>query len=205
MNIKKALLLTIILLCGNVLWYYRWGNDFRVDQSYRGREILSSSYKVTVYLVPAVWIFRSYRKQSWTIHRKSRRGRGAIGLATAMIWVKSMLYWFTWINPNNALLTVMYVLIINSVIEEYVFRWLLFSSLQKDFSSLKANLIQTVLFWIVHLPFYISMGRSWFSLVWAILWVMCLWFWRGYIKKDTWSLFYPVLFHSIWNGILVFL
>lgn len=195
----------MILLCGNIIRYYRWGNDFRVDQPYRGREILSSSYKFIVYFLPAVCIFWSYHKQSRVVRRIPLRGRGAIGLAIAMIWAKNMLYWSTWTNPNNTLLTVVYVLLINSTIEEYVFRWLLFSSLQKGFPTLQANVIQAMFFWLIHIPFYCSIWKSWFSLLWWICWVICLWLRRGWVKRDTWSLFYPILLHSIWNGILLFL
>lgn len=201
---KKAILLTLIILLWNVLRYYHGGNDFRSSQSYWMRELLSSSYKIVVYLLPALLIFRAYRHQSWKVKRSRFRGRWALSLIIVMMWGKRIMHWYTGLNPNVTLLTFIYVLVVNSVVEEWVFRWVVFTALQKKLTPLQANMVQSILFWIVHLPFYSSMGRSWFSLLLWIGWVMCLWFRRWYVKKDTWSLFYPILYHSIWNGVLIF-
>jgi len=203
-SMKKTVLLILIILLGNILRYFFWWNLFRIQQWYRWRELLSSVYKIVFYLLPAIILLNSKVTQKRKAQRHTFRWRWALSLLVMLSTYHRISYEYLGVISKNALLTYGYVLIVNSVVEEYVFRWLLYTHLRKSLLNLQANMVQACWFWIIHLPFFISTWMSWFNLIWWILWVMGLWFRRGYVKKETWSLFYPILLHSIWNGVLLF-
>lgn len=196
-------LITIILF-GNALWYFYGGYNFRSHQSYWMRELLSSSYKIVVYLLPALLLLWSLRKQSRKIHRHDFWWPFTILFTIFLLIAKTQFTQYHSQSPTATLLTYGYVLIINSMVEEYVFRWILLSKFSQSFSFRTANILQAWCFGLVHLPFYVRMGRSWISLIIGLWWVTLLWFRRWYVKKETKWLFYPALLHSVWNGVLIF-
>ncbi len=196
------LFLVTIILFWNALWYfYSQGYIFRSQQSYLMREFLSTISKICIYLIPALILFRTYRKQSRKIQRHNFWWPFTILFTIILLVAKTQ---FPLYNPTPTLLTYGYVLIINSMIEEYVFRGILLSKFSKSFSFQTATIMQACCFGLVHLPFYVRMGRSGISLIIALWWVTLLWLRRGYVKKQTNWLFYPSLLHSIWNGVLLF-
>ena len=196
------LFLITIILFWNALWYfYSQGYIFRSQQSYRMREFLSTISKISIYLIPTLILFRTYRKQSREIQRHSFWWPFTILFTIILLVAKTQ---FPLYNPTPTLLTYGYVLIINSIIEEYVFRWILLSKFSKSFSFWTATIMQACCFGLVHLPFYVRMGRSGISLIVALWWVTLLWLRRWYVKKQTKWLFYPIVLHSIWNGVLIF-
>lgn len=197
-------LITLILF-GNALWYFYGGHTFRSLQSYWIRELFSSGYKIIVYLIPALILFWSFRKQSWKIHRHNFWWPFTLLFTIILLVAKTQFSSQISSQSHTATLyTYGYVLIINSMIEEYVFRGILFTKFSKSFSFLTANIIQACCFGLVHLPFYVRMGRSGISLIVALWWVTFLWLRRWYVKKQTKWLFYPIVLHSIWNGVLIF-
>lgn len=202
---KKTILLTSFIVLWNILWYFHGWNEFRSQQSYRTRELLSVLYKTIGYLLSSVAIFRSLRKQNRNINWHTVRGPWTILFLVLLITGKWMSQGYSWMNPHLALMPYIYVLVVNSLIEEYVFRWVVFTQLQKTYALHKANILQAISFWIIHIPFYMYMWRSWLSLIVWIGGIICLWLRRGYVKKQTWSLFYPALLHSIRNGVLIFM
>lgn len=201
---KKTILLILIIVLCNILRYYRWGNDLRSNQSYWIRELGSSSYKIIVYLIPALILFRAYRHQSRTIYRTKKQGICALVLFLCMVIGKVVNEKYLWIETSFTLLTLPYVLITNSVIEEYVFRGILLSKFSKSYSFRTANILQSCCFGLIHLPFYMRMWKTWISLTFALWWVSILWLRRWYVKKQTNGLFSPVLLHSVRNGVLIF-
>lgn len=196
------LFLVTIILFWNALWYfYSQGYIFRSQQSYLMREFLSTISKTIIYLIPALILFRTYRKQSRKIQRHNFWWPFTILFTIILLVAKTQ---FPLYNPTPTLLTYGYVLIINSMIEEYVFRGILLSKFSKSFSFQTATIMQACCFGLVHLPFYVRMGRSGISLIIALWWVTLLWLRRWYVKKQTKWLFYPALLHSVRNGVLIF-
>lgn len=196
--------LVTIITFWNTLWYFHGGQLFRSEQSYRMRELLSSVYKVIVYLFPTLILFRSTRKQSRRIFWDRKRWPLTLIFLVVFLAGKQISSSYQSFNPHVTLLTYWYVLFSNSIIEEWVFRWIIFDTLRTYSSFLITNSIQAICFGLVHIPLYIWMWRSWLSLLGAIGGVICLWFRRGRVKKDTKGLFYPTVLHSIWNGVLIF-
>lgn len=195
-------LITIITFW-NALWFFYGGHTFRSEQSYWMRELLSSCYKIVVYLLPALILFWSFHKQSWNIHRHNFWWPLTILFSIILFVAKTQFISQTSIEILIQY-TYLHVLIVNSMVEEYVFRGILFTKFSKSFSFLTANILQACCFGLIHLPFYVRMGRSVVSLIIALWWAALLWFRRWYVKKQTNGLFYPALLHSVWNGVLIF-
>lgn len=102
-----------------------------------------------------------------------------------------------------------YFYIVNSVIaapfiEEFVFRGFIFSKLLEKFSFIKANMLQSLLFACIHLPYYYELGK--FShlplLVGNLIYLAFFAFISGYLTKSTKSLYPSILLHAI-NNLLV--
>lgn len=197
------ILLITLITFGNALWYFYGWQLFRSHQSYLIRELLSTSHKIITYVLPTIVLFRPYRKQSWHISWHRVRWQFSIVFVIILISAKYLISSVD-IHPHITLLTYGYVLIVNSIIEERVFRWILLKQYTQKFSFLTANILQACCFWLVHLPFYVRMGKSWISLLIGLWWVTLLWIRRWYVQKQTNSLFYPAVLHSVWNGILLF-
>lgn len=110
-----------------------------------------------------------------------------------------------------------YVLITNSLVEEWVYRWYFLSLLSSSYGFRKANILQSLGFASLHIPFYLyklsgiySISLAWFQVHWslAVLFGMIqlalMGFILWYICKKTHSLWPAIILHSIHNTILMF-
>jgi membrane protease YdiL (CAAX protease family) len=86
--------------------------------------------------------------------------------------------------------------------EEILFRGFILNKLKQHTSFGKANLIQAVLFILIHVPVWISLNKQYFVIgsIWEYLWAVGFVFLfciaMGYIVKKTNSLWPAILIHS---------
>lgn len=112
---------------------------------------------------------------------------------------------------------VFFVLITNSIVEEWVYRGYLLDLFNTKYAFWKANIIQGLGFAAVHIPFYIlKIGtmkqivvqgleiNHYFALIIGLgnLFIMAFLLWM--ITKKTKSLWPAIVLHSLHNGVLVF-
>lgn len=113
------------------------------------------------------------------------------------------------INPSNGPPDLSYHHLINAVlatpfIEEFVFRGFILDGLMRIYSFHRANLIQAILFALIHLPYFYAIGQfdhptamlAHLASI-AVLGLVC-----GYLAKRTQSLLPAVVLHAT-NNLLV--
>ena len=169
------------------------------------REIFSCIYKLWL-LLPALLLFPQQRFQSidW---RWSRFWCVVLWSALMLgLWWKLFVQLFFPSVISEYIYTYIFVLIVNSIVEEYVFRWMIVEYCRVLWwDEIQSVLISSVLFALAHIPMYILFfHRSGILLIGSLLWIFFFGLAMSYIKKRTDSLLSPIVFHSIHNGILIF-
>lgn len=219
----KAILTILItitfILARNSFEYFTWLHDFFWDKSYFIKELFSSLKKIVFYSGPIIIYILSKRESYWLfdwINRRftNKRVYGIWGLWLAgLIWSKIFLpqYYPSLETSRNLFF---YILVVNSIVEEGVFRWFIMAKLEQFYSKIKANIVQAFLFAIIHSPFYISIITKsqnpqmwfWFMLTLCIMLldVFVLALIRWYIKQKTQSLRPTIVLHSIHNWVVLF-
>jgi len=214
------ILITIIVILGrNSFEYFTWLHDFFWDKSYFIKELFSSLKKIVFYSGPIVIYILSKRKSYWLFDWVDNRFASKRVYGTRVLWPVGLIWWkliFPQYYPSleTSRKLFFYVLVVNSIVEESVFRWFIMAQLESFYSKIKANVVQAFLFAIIHTPFYISaIIKSqnpqiwlWFILTMCIMLldVFVLWLIRWYIKQRTQSLRPTIILHSIHNWVLLF-
>jgi len=137
-----------------------------------------------------------YFKQIYTLHIKKPLTLLLIPLWGFFILLSNRLQ-----IPHADYYYVVNSIIATPLIEEFVFRGFILNELSKRLSAGKANVVQSILFSLNHLPWLYALGlfRSptilFFRLVFLALFGMV----SGFLVKNTRSLIPSILFHAINN------
>lgn len=205
----KNILLRTAILCGIIIvwysiWYFGGINTLRSQQWYFMREFLSTAYKLIWMVVPAILLFgikgqKNYFKYSswWT---------SIFIISILLIILAKVFYKDYFSTPQDTLaLTYFYVIVVNSFCEEFTFRWVLLSELKKKYEPSTALLLQAFFFMIIHIPFYLFIKDGISSVIISLIVVFWIGWFLGYVQDRTQSLIYPILFHTLWNSVILFL
>lgn len=222
---KQAVLITISILLLNSLFFWLWWYEYINTLPFFVREAMRTVYKVLVYIWPVVacvgicgntFIFSQIKNLFKWFTQKWVYG----------IWIGYWLFLLMTQSGFNSPVTcgIFYILIVNSLVEEVVFRGYLQSKpLQKYWIKLSI-VLQSLLFAVVHIPLYYYHYSQWLydtlnTTVWAFLSIKWIWvfiiilllikpFWLWIIwwvlTHKTQSLRPSIVMHSIHNWILLF-
>jgi len=92
---------------------------------------------------------------------------------------------------------------ISPLTEELFFRGVLLKSLESRFSALKANVIQGILFGLVHLAYMWSWEFTWALLYTMVPLVALAGVLYGWVAQRTGSVFSSMLVHALYNFLLI--
>jgi membrane protease YdiL (CAAX protease family) len=221
-SLKVSMLITLLILTYNTFHYGQWLHDRFTGFPELSRSLLSSLYKIFIYWGSTILVaylcnqnisFNSARE------RCSRWRHPRIYVLIAIWWVG--LWYFTreieiWVAHH----WIFYVLVINSLVEEWVFRGYIQTILTQTLGAVQWICIQAFLFASVHAPFYYVMYQQWrYEAIniqlWAILpfeiWgrivlpmlmiPLVLWLMRGVVTQQTKSLRPAIVWHSVHNWV----
>jgi membrane protease YdiL (CAAX protease family) len=223
---KQALLVTTLILIVNY-FFYGYGLDEQIlSGTYFQNEVRKSLYKIIVYCLPVVisLYIRWNKDDTVCIIEKwrwfSEKWVYAIRISRAIILLIGKQIG----SIEFGAYSLFYVHIVNSVVEEVVFRWYLQDWLIRTYNTTKWIILQSVLFLVGHLPFYYSHYQGvlyqdmnnilwgylpielWGRIIFLMIWTpIVLWLLRWRTTHKTKSLRPSVVRHSIHNGILLFL
>jgi len=107
--------------------------------------------------------------------------------------------------PPSELLSTLITISFSPIVEELLFRGYVLHKLEENFSFRKANLLQAFLFTAMHLPNWIWTGGLQISLVATSLGVFLVGLLLGWVRKQTNSIFPPILVHIVNNFLAAFL
>lgn len=197
------LLLTARIVIINRLYVWSPWFDHVQSSSLRSNDLLSSLYKIIVYALP-VYLFLSYQTayQQWFCNRSWTKQRRvyALWLANATMIVVSKYFFPHWVGAEELLFGYVYVFLVNSIVEEIVFRWWIQERLITRYGPIRGIVSQAILFTIVHIPLYWYVG----SPLW-LLGVLIGWVVFGSMAHHNKSLIPAIILHSIHNGLRLFL
>jgi membrane protease YdiL (CAAX protease family) len=203
--LKKALIICCIIISGYTLWYFGGVNDLWMKQWYFMREFLSSSYKIIWMLIPTAVLLERYIPKRYLTH--STWWTYAF-IITAIILILGKKYLSTFLGTWNSIalpLTYFYVIIVNSFVEEFTFRWVFLTAFRKHYTSTYSILLQAWLFALIHIPLYLYMSGLGVNFFLSLMMLFCIGWFLGYVQNKTDSLIYPILFHTLWNSIILFI
>ena len=163
--LRSFIITAIIILC-NILFFQYGGQKMTNEQWYWSKEILNCIYKIFVYAWPMILliIFRDRSTLKKIFHSKFkwfsqswvyllRIGRLILLLVTKKIW-----------SVEFRTYSLFYVLIVNSIVEETVFRWYIQEKLVARLGKVKWIIGQAILFGVIHLPLY----YSYYQIKWSL-------------------------------------
>lgn len=222
---KRPLVITAFILLLNSVFFSLGGYELINQQSFLVAEIWRTIYKLLVYVWPvAVCIY--WWKNDSTIESIIKKFKWYKEYWVYVLWIAYWIMLFVWkqtVDAHEAIYGLFYVLVVNSLIEETVFRWYIQSLLVEQYWKFKWIVSQAVLFGVVHLPFYYTHYESWLydqinTMIWWFLpleWVwpfvivfalgtpIALWLLRWWITNKTQSLRPAIVWHSFHNWMLL--
>ncbi len=224
------LIITLLILLANTVFFFLGGQELLMEQSYWIREILSGMYKIVAYLLPVIIciFFREKRDLKQFFFTSLWWFTQKWVYLLCVIWFFLLFFMKKiWGDTHIVVHSFLYVLVVNSFVEEVVFRGYIQQTLVNIYWSMKWVIWQALLFGLVHIPFYYTKYQAWlyeqietivfsalpfyFDWMWllvvlfAIASPILLWLIRWWVTEKTGSLRPAILLHSIHNGVLLFL
>ena len=83
--------------------------------------------------------------------------------------------------------------------EEIIFRALLLNGLSKKEKFIKASLVTSIIFALIHVPLYIRTGLEVMTILINIFKIICISSVYNYIFKESKSLWHILIVHSLWD------
>jgi membrane protease YdiL (CAAX protease family) len=222
---KQSIIITILILLLNVSFFSIGGYELIDQKAFLAAEVLRIIYKLTVYVWPMMigiylWNQKKLFKQ---LVGKFRWFTQYWVYVLWILYAIVMLVLKQYVDAHEAIYGIFYVLVVNSLIEEVVFRGYIQSLLTQNYGKFKWIVWQAVLFGLVHLPFYYSQYTVWLynqmnEMIWWFLPIqglgpliivftlgtpMLLWLIRWVLTNKTNSLWPAIILHSIHNWILL--
>ncbi len=154
------------------------------------------------------WRFWKVTKQSF-IYWLSLLVLGWIAIFIAYYLLKGVIDWEAIhnsmesrkINETTFILVFTYIMLWNSLVEEYFFRWIIFNTL-KDTHKLSAYLLSSIAFSLYHITIF----QTWFhwyilliALIWLFLWGL---FFAWLYKKTSW-IWWAWIFHILADAVIL--
>jgi len=206
MKDKKQFIAIVIILF--VLWTLRWTILLKYIPT--SNYLLEAIIKIIVWIVLPVLYLSIYNKVNpWKYLKLVPASKKVIfwDIIISLLWFAiqlilnikgngNHLYWnrniSDWINT----------FLIVGITEEIMFRGFILGKLREWTSFGKANIIQAILFVLIHVPVWISLNKEYFVVdsIWEYLWAIGAIFFfglvMGYLVKKTNSIWPAILIHS---------
>lgn len=227
---KNSLLLTILIFATSIAFFSYWWYSLWSLEPYIVREFSHSLYKLIFQAWPML-LFLLYIEKKSLYHFFWRLFSSTVWIRQRWIYVIFILWGWGLILYKSTLpefsthFTFFAILVVNSVVEESVFRWYIQTNLISLFGQWRWIWFQSLLFALVHIPFYYVQYTQWvystrgawlasllwISHTWSVVVLLPLvfvfaywivWWWMTYTSKSLWP---AIILHSIHNGVLLFL
>ena len=170
-------------------------------------EILATIIKLLVWTLPAVLLIKHFQDDMWIslkdmLTTKPKWFKNAYIIPAVLIVpiLQALIHGGGLaIRPDLIPIRLIGVVLFVGVTEEIVFRGFLLNAFLKKMKMWQAVALDAVLFYLIHIPIWISQGNDLTFFLSAIITVTVLSVFFAYSFMKTRNIFVPIALHMIWN------